>query len=288
MLGLCKLVTEAVAFWAVFPLDIVGFVYLLGFGVFLFLCHARAGHYICGLFRDEIFHRSVFKTCTSCPALLGQVDKTSVYSIPGRDYFFKSVKQRSWGITYQRVGSSTVEDVYIIKCLRGRTWVLKSTVMFLFHIIFCVNCLIQTELLMLKPLDLLCSTHEVEVILSGKCAGHEGVRSGTSSEPLLCLSRKRRSHVPLCALVTAVLPREERPHPVSVLCFKPFILSLDYVCLFWVLQSFSVLPVCWSPWSGMRGELFPQRRATIVQKAAKTERWIRFLAKGEQGTCGEK
>lgn len=36
------------------------------------------------------------------------------------------------------------------------------------------------------------------------------------------------------------------------------------------------------------GELFPQRRATIVQKAAKTEGWIRFLSKGEQGTCGEK
>lgn len=85
---------------------------------------------------------------------------------------------------------------------------------------------------MLKLQDFLCSRREVEVILSGKCAGHEGVRSGTSSEPLLCLSRKRSSHVPLGALVTAVLPQEERPHPVSVLCFKPFILSLDYACLF--------------------------------------------------------
>lgn len=85
---------------------------------------------------------------------------------------------------------------------------------------------------MLKPLDFLCSTQEVEVILSGKCAGHEGGRSGTSSEPLLCLSRKHSSNTPLGALVIAVLPQEERPHPVSVLRFKAFILSLDYVCLF--------------------------------------------------------
>lgn len=46
------------------PLDIVlsfsvGFVCLLGFA-FLFLYHARAGHYICGLFRDEIFFTEVF------------------------------------------------------------------------------------------------------------------------------------------------------------------------------------------------------------------------------------
>lgn len=198
------------------------------------------------------------------------------------DYFFKSVKQRSWGIIYQRVGSSTVEDVDIIKCLRGRTGALKSTVMFLFHIIVCVNCLIKTELLMLKPLDLLCSTHEVEVILSGKCAGHEGVRSGTSSEPVLCLSRKRSSHLPLGALVTAVLPREERLHPVSVLCFKPFILSLDYVCLFWVLQSFSVLPLCWSPWSGMRGSFFPKGEQLLCERLPRQRGGSDFFQRGSR------
>lgn len=31
------------------------------------------------------------------------------------------------------------------------------------------------------------------------------------------------------------------------------------------------------------GELFPQRRTSIVQKAAQTERWIGFLAKGGAG-----
>lgn len=85
---------------------------------------------------------------------------------------------------------------------------------------------------MLKPLDFLGSTSEVEVIHSGKCAGHEGVRSGASSEPLLYLSRKPISHVSLGVLLPAVLPQEERPHPVSVLCFKPFIVPLDYICLF--------------------------------------------------------
>lgn len=41
-----------------------------------------------------------------------------------------------------------------------------------------------------------------------------------------------------------------------MLCFKPFILSLGYVCFFWALQSFSVLPVSWNPWSGMKGRVF--------------------------------
>lgn len=70
---------------------------------------------------------------------------------------------------------------------------------------------------MLQTLDLLCSMHEAEVILSGKYAGHmltkKGVRSGTSSEPVSCFSRK---HSLLHAIhlseqfLTAVLHLEEK------------------------------------------------------------------------------
>lgn len=67
---------------------------------------------------------------------------------------------------------------------------------------------------MLKTLDLLCSMREVEVILSGKYTGHmltkKGVRSGTSSEPVLCFSRKHSSYMPLGEqLLTAVLHLEK-------------------------------------------------------------------------------
>lgn len=110
------------------------------------------------------------------------------------------------------------------------------------------------------------------------------MRCGPSSEPLLCLSRKRSSHVPLSALVTALLPQEERPHPVTVLRFKPFILSLDCLLFLTFAKLFCFAYVLESMEEDER-ELFPQRRASIVKKAVQTERWIRFLAEGEQGTC---
>lgn len=67
---------------------------------------------------------------------------------------------------------------------------------------------------MLKTLDLLCSMSEVEVILSVKYTGHmltkKGVRSGTSSEPVPCFSRKHSSYMPLREqFLTAVLHLEK-------------------------------------------------------------------------------
>lgn len=68
---------------------------------------------------------------------------------------------------------------------------------------------------MLKTLDLLCSMHEVEVILFGKYAEQgltkKGVRSGIRSEPVLCFSRKHSSYMPLGEqFLTAVLHLEEK------------------------------------------------------------------------------
>lgn len=187
-------------------------------------------------------------SCTPGPGRQGLSLKHIRYRL-----FFRSVKQRSWGIVYPRVGSSTVENVDIMKCLRGRTGALKSMVMFLFHFIFCVNCLIKTEeLLMLKPLDfsLFHTWYFLRNVLGMKQWDLEQVLNH------YCVWAESVAPTCLGALVTALLPQEERPHPASVLCFEPLIVSLDYVCLFWVLQSFSVLPVSWSPWNGMRGNFF--------------------------------
>lgn len=107
------------------------------------------------------------------------------------------------------------------------------------------------------------------MILSGKCAGHEGVRSGASSEPPLCLSRKRSSHMPRCSGHSSAAPGGEAT-PCQCALFLAFY-SVLRLCL--PFLSFAKLfCFAWSPWSGDEGELFPQRRASIAQKAAQTGR----------------
>lgn len=136
--------------------------------------------------------------------------------------------------------------------------------MFLFRIILCVTCLIKTEeVLMLKPLDFLCSTSEVEVILSGKRAGHEEVRSGASSEPPLYLSRKRISHV------------SQRPGPSSAapggeatLC-QCALLQAFYCALRLYLPFLSFAKLfcfAWSPWSEMSGSFFPKGEQVLCKR----------------------
>lgn len=67
---------------------------------------------------------------------------------------------------------------------------------------------------MLKPPDLLCSMRVVEVVLSGNYAGRmltkKGARSGMSSKPVRCFSRKRSSYTALGErFLTAVLHLEK-------------------------------------------------------------------------------
>lgn len=117
------------------------------------------------------------------------------------------------------------------------------------------------------------------MILSGKCAGHEGVRSGASSEPPLCLGRKRSSHVPRCSGHSTAAPGGEAT-PCQCTLLQAFYSVLRFCLPFAKLLCFACILESME-WD--EGELFPQRRASIVQKAAQTERWIRFLAKGGAG-----
>lgn len=121
-------------------------------------------------------------------------------------------------------------------------------------------------------------------------AGHtltkKGVRSGTSSEPVSRFGRKHSSYMPLW---TALNSSTAGQHDTlfSMLCFKPFSLSLDFFFyFFWALQSFSVLPVSWNPWSGDEGSSF-HKGEQVLYKTLLRQRCARFWSRGEWGLWRE-
>lgn len=145
---------------------------------------------------------------------------------------------------------------------------------------------------MLETLDLPCSMHEVEVVLSGKDAGHmlskKGVRYGTSSEGILCFSRRCSSCTPLGERILAAALHLEECHPVQRALFQAFSTVLRLCLLFLSFAKlFSFACILEVMERGMKESFFPKGEQVLC-KMLPRQRWVTFLRKGEQGVCGEK
>ena len=88
--------------------------------------------------------------------------------------------------------------------------------------------------------------------------------------------------------LTAVWQLEKKLHPVQRALFQVFYSVLRLCLLFLSFARLFSFACILESMKWDEGELFPRRRASIVQNATETERWVGFLRKGEQGTHGEK